>query len=49
MCQIAVSVWEIWLEFQSSAVGSNGLRNVSRILNIKDEQNKLLKPIILLI
>ena len=33
--QVAVGVGEVWLEFQSCAVGSNGFWNVARILKKK--------------
>lgn len=34
MCQVAVSVREVWLEFQGCAVRRNGLWDVSRILKV---------------
>lgn len=35
MCQVAVSVREVRLEFQGCAVRCNGLWDVSRILKVK--------------
>lgn len=32
MGQVAVGIWEVWLEFQCRAVGRDGLWNVARIL-----------------
>lgn len=35
MCQVAVRIREVWLEFQGCAVRCNGLWDVSRILMVK--------------
>lgn len=32
MCQVAISIREVWLQFQGCAVGRNSLWDVSRIL-----------------
>lgn len=46
MGQVAVSIREVWLEFQSSAIRCNGFWDVSRILtNTKWSQIKVTKAV----